>query len=60
MNADKFKELVKAVPNKSDLRVSDMREIYEAAKSDIFMMITYAFAYGFHRGANAAEKGKKS
>lgn len=58
MTAEKIKEISAAVPECCEIVVSEIRAIYEAAEKDPFWLIGYAYAYGFHRGTQAAKERK--
>ena len=59
MQNEEFKEMVDAVPGKSELTVKEMQDIYNAANKDPFRLITYAYAFGFRRGTKVAKRAAK-
>lgn len=57
MTAERIKEIYAATPEDFQIVLSEMQTIYEAAEKDPFWMISYAYTYGFHRGAQSAKEG---
>lgn len=57
MLSEKFKEMVDAIPDRRDITVKEMQDIYKAAEKNPFQLIVYAYAFGFHRGSQAVKKG---
>ena len=41
------------VPEKYELRASDLETLYREAHGDVFEMISWAFKIGFHQGQKA-------
>lgn len=41
------------VPNKYELRASDLETLYRETRGDVFRMISWAFKIGFHQGQKA-------
>lgn len=58
MTAEKIKEIATAIPDGCEVVLSEIQAIYEAAEKDPFWLIGYAYAYGFHRGTQAAKERK--
>lgn len=44
------------VPEKYELRVSDLDTLYREAHGDVFRMISWAFKIGFHQGQKAGDR----
>lgn len=57
MLSEKFKKMVDAIPDRRDITVKEMQDIYKVAEKNPFKLIVYAYAFGFHRGSKAAKKG---
>jgi hypothetical protein len=51
MTPEKIKKIAAAVPEGCEVVSSEIQAIYEAAEKDPFLLIGYAYAYGFHRGS---------
>jgi len=43
------------VPEKYELRASDLETLYREAHGDVFRMISWAFKIGFHQGQKAGD-----
>ncbi len=56
MTAEKIKEIYAATPEDLQIVLSEIQAIYEAAEKDPFWLISYAYAYGFHRGAQSVKE----
>lgn len=41
------------VPEKYELRASDLDALYREAHGDVFRMVSWAFKIGFHQGQKA-------
>ena len=44
------------VPEKYELRASDLDALYREARGDVFRMISWAFKIGFHQGQKAGDR----
>ena len=44
------------VPEKYELRASDLDTLYREAHGDVFRMISWAFKIGFHQGQKAGDR----
>lgn len=44
------------VPEKYELRVSDLDTLYREAHGDVFRMISWAFKIGFRQGQKAGDR----
>ena len=43
------------VPEKYELRASDLDALYREAQGDVFRMVSWAFKIGFHQGQKAGD-----
>ena len=44
------------VPEKYELRASDLDALYREAHGDVFRMVSWAFKIGFHQGQKAGDR----
>lgn len=44
------------VPDKYELRASDLETLYRKTRGDVFRMISWAFKIGFHQGQKAGDR----
>lgn len=58
MTLNQLKTRAKAtkVPEKYELRASDLDTLYREAHGDVFRMISWAFKIGFHQGQKAGDR----
>lgn len=58
-----IRQITSTMTEETEITMSEIRTIYEAAQEDTFWLVCHAYAYGFYRGQKAREEhrnGKSS